>query len=53
MPFAAGDSLVGVASTHQLASFSLDGKGMDRPLLTKFIKDTLNDVRQSKTARAF
>lgn len=43
-----GDSLVGVASTHQLASFSLDGKGMDRPLLTKFIKDTLNDVRQRR-----
>ena len=40
-----GDSLVGVNSTHHLASFSLDGKGIDRPMLTAFIKNTLDAVR--------
>lgn len=40
-----GDSLVGIANTHQLASFSLDGKGIDRPMLTAFIKNTLDVVR--------
>ena len=40
-----GDSLVGIASTHQLTSFSLDGKGPDMPMFTDAIKKRLDAVR--------
>ena len=41
----AGDSLVGIANTHQLTSFSLDGRGIDMPMFTKAIKEGLDAVR--------
>jgi hypothetical protein len=40
-----GDSLVGIANTHQLTSFSLDGDGIDMPLFTDAIKKRLDAVR--------
>ena len=40
-----GDSLVGIANTHQLTSFSLDGKGPDMPMFTDAIKKRLDAVR--------
>jgi hypothetical protein len=41
-----GDSLVGIASTHQLTSFSLDGKGIDMPMFTDAIKTALHEVQK-------
>jgi len=40
-----GDSLVGIANTHQLTSFSLDGEGIDMPMFTDAIKSALQEVR--------
>ena len=40
-----GDSLVGIANTHQLTSFSLDGKGIDMPMFTDAIEKRLDAVR--------
>ena len=40
-----GDSLVGIANTHQLTSFSLDGNGPDMPMFTDAIKKRLDAVR--------
>jgi hypothetical protein len=40
-----GDSLVGIATTHQLTSFSLDGNGPDMPMFTDAIKKRLDAVR--------
>jgi hypothetical protein len=40
-----GDSLVGIANTHQLTSFSLDEKGIDMPMFTDAIKKRLDAVR--------
>jgi hypothetical protein len=40
-----GDSLVGIANTHQLNSFSLDGNGPDMPMFTDAIKTALEEVR--------
>lgn len=40
-----GDSLVGIANTHQLTSFSLDGSGPDMPMFTDAIKKRLDAVR--------
>jgi hypothetical protein len=40
-----GDSLVGIANTHQLTSFSLDGNGPDMPMFTDAIKKRLDTVR--------
>jgi len=40
-----GDSLVGIANTHQLTSFSLDGNGPDMPIFTDAIKKRLDAVR--------
>ena len=40
-----GDSLVGIANTHQLTSFSLDGNGPDMPMFTDAIQKRLDAVR--------
>jgi hypothetical protein len=40
-----GDSLVGIAATHQLTSFSLDGTGPDMPMFTDAIQKRLDAVR--------
>ena len=40
-----GDSLVGIANTHQLTRFSLDEKGIDMPMFTDAIKKRLDAVR--------
>ena len=39
-----GDSLVGIATTHQLTSFALDGNGPDMPMFTDAIKKRLDAV---------
>ena len=45
MPSDPGDSLVGIANTHQLTSFSLDGNGPDMPMFTDAIQKRLDAVR--------
>ncbi len=48
-----GDSLVGIANTHQLTSFSLDGKGIDMPILTNAIKNAMLKEAQTIAAADF